>query len=804
LSNAGLSVNPVAQAYLKLIPLPNYNGASTKPDGENNFFASDPTSDNYKSHMGRIDINATHRDRISIEAHRSTYDKTASNIFSNILTGTQSRVVLSGGFVEDVHNFNPTTNLDVRLGFSRSENTSSPNSAGVKPSSLGFPDYIDANSTQLAIPYLTFSDSAAIPSLSAQPGNAAYFDTLQLYSSFNKTIGHHNIKIGPDIRANKNSTQSGSGVNGAYTFQSANGGPITKTSSANGPGFGGSLALFELGLPTSGSQSINPRFQYNNWYTAGFAQDDWKVSHNFTISMGFRLESETSIVESQNRAVVGFDPTAVNAASVQAQKNYAASPSPLLPASSFQTTGGLIYATPSQRYAYKTPALYFSPRVGFAYAPDAFHGTLAIRGGFGIYFNPYNDYSTPQAYGFSATTNYLKNSTNQTNQVPVSTLSDPFNSGVNPLQQPVGSSQGVNTNLGAGAIFFSQLHVPYTEKASLDVQKQFGKTWMVEVSGFTSHSVHLSSSLNVSAIPLLPLLSRQQTIDSAVTTALNKPVTNPFKGLFPASTTPNGVVIPNGTSYNTGATLTTAQLLQQYPEYSGVTEQLVPNQNANFNAILAKVTKRMSHGLQFDLNYEFSRQLGAQSTLNQGQQPAYGETTSDFPQHLTLTLIYQLPFGRGRAFANQSRLTDAFIGGWQVTSIYQALSGQPLQWSNNVIYTGNWHDLNNHPHQANGPSFNTSVFDRSSADQPNSYNLRTFPMSFGRADANNNFDFSVLKNFTLGDRWIIQPRIDAFNALNHVQFMPANNSSPTATSFGTVNQQLNTNRQLQGGVHVIF
>ena len=802
LSNAGLSISPVAQNYLKLIPLPNYSGASTKADGENNFFASDPTTDNYKSNMARVDINVTHRDRFSIEGHRSTYDKTASNIFNNILTGTASRVVLSGGFLEDVHNFNPSTNLDFRLGFSRSENTSSPNSAGVKPSSFGFPSYIDANSTQLAIPYLTFSDSASIPSLSAQPGSAAYFDTVQLYASFNKTIGHHNIKIGPDIRENKNSTQSGSGANGAYTFKTATGGPLTANSSANGQGFGGTLALFELGLPTSGSESINPRYQYNNWYTAGFAQDDWKVAHNFTISMGFRLESETSIVESQNRAVVGFNPAAVNAATVQAQKNYAASPSPLLPASSFSAAGGLYYATPSQRYAYETPALYFSPRVGFAYAPDTFHGTLAFRGGFGIYFNPYNDYNAPQAYGFSATTNYLSNSTNQTNQVPVSNLSDPFNSGVNPLQQPVGSSQGVNTNLGSSAIFFSQLHVPYTEKVSLDVQKQFGKSWMVEVSGFSSHSVHLSSSFNVSAVPMLPLLSRKQTIDTALTTALNAPVTNPFKGLFPAATTPNGIVIPNGTSYNTSSTISTAQILQAYPQYSGVTEQLLPNQNANFNAIIARLTKRMSYGLQFDINYEYSRQLGAQATLNQGQQPAYGETTSDFPQHLTATLIYQLPFGRGRAFANQSRLADAFIGGWQTTMIYQALSGTPIQWGN-VIYTGNWHDLNNTPHQAIGASFNTSVFDRTSADQPNSYNYRTFPQYFGRSDANNNFDFSVLKNFSIGERFVVQPRVDAFNALNHVQFNAAN-VGPTSSSFGTITSQLNTNRQIQGGVHILF
>src|SRR5215469_7681204 len=806
LSNAGLSISPIAQAYLKYIPLPNYSGSSTKPDGENNFFASDPTTDNYKSHMARVDVNVTQRDRLSFEGHTSTYDKTAANIFNNLLTGTASRVVLSGGFAEDVHNFNPMTNLDIRLGFSRSENTSSPNSAGVAPSSFGFPSYIDASSTAHAVPYLTFSDSAAIPSLSAQPGSAAYFDTVQLYGSFNKTIGHHNIKIGPDIRENKNSTQSGSAANGAYTFKTATGGPLTANSSANGQGFGGTLALFELGLPTSGSQAINPRYQYNNWYTAGFAQDDWKVTHNFTISMGFRMEAETSIVESQNRAVVGFNPTATNAATVQAQKNYAASPSPLLPASSFSAAGGLYYATPSQRYAYKTPALYFSPRVGFAYAPDTFHGTLAIRGGFGIYFNPYNDYNAPQAYGFSATTSYLGNSTNQTNQVPVSSLADPFGT-VNPIQQPYGSSLGVNTNLGSSAIFFSQLHVPYTEKASLDVQKQFGRSWMVEVSGFTSHSVHLSSSLNVSAIPMLPLLSHKPTIDTALTTAMNTPVANPFKGLFPAATTPNGIVIPNGTSLNTSSTVSTAQILQSYPEYSGVTEQLVPNQNANFNAIMARLTKRMSYGLQFDLNYEYSRQLGAQSTLNQGQTPAYGETSSAFPPHLTLTLIYQLPFGRGRTFANQSAWADALIGGWQLTSIYQALSGAPISWGN-AVYNGNFHNFNNHPHQANGqPSFNIADFDSAVNDPnaaknaPNSYNYRTFPASLLRSDGNNNFDFSVLKNFSLGERVVVQPRIDAFNALNHAQFMAAS-VSPTSLSFGVVNSQLNSNRQLQGGVHI--
>ena len=814
-SAASLSINPISQAYLSLIPQPNYNGASTRADGENNYFVNDPSHDNYKSHSGRLDIDITHRDRLSFEAHESKYDKTQSDIFSNALSGTATRVVLWGGFVEDVHTFSPTTTLDLRLGLSRSENTNQPNSTGINPTTFGFPGYLTANSSVLAIPYLSFTDSAPVPSLSGQPGSQAFFDTIQLFASFNKTIGHHTIKLGPDLRWYKNSTFSGSGANGAFSFASTsssgnpvNGLPISANAATAGPGFGGSLALFELGLPTSGSLTINPRYQYNSDYFAGFLQDDWKVRSNFTISAGIRLEAETSINESQNRVVAGFDPNATNAATVKAKANYASAPIALLPAANFNPTGGLFYATPNNRSAYETPTLYVSPRIGFAWSPEFSHGTLSIRGGAGIYVNPFNDYNAPQAYGFSGTSSYFSNSTNQTNGVVNTSLSDPFNSTLNPIQLPYGSELGPNTNLGGNAIFFAQLHVPYTEKASLDVQKQLGKNWLLEVSGFTTHSVHLSGSLNISAQPLLPLLSRTPAANKTLSTLLATTVTDPFKGLFPGAVTPNGITIPNTTNYNTGK-ITEAQLLQAYPQYSSVTEQLVPDQNANFNAIMGKITKRMSHGLQFDFNYEFSRLLGAQSTLNQGELPAYGETTSDFPQHITLTMIYQLPFGRGRKFFNQSRWVDEAIGGWEVTTIYQALSGTPIQWGN-VNYSGSFSNFHNHPHDASGhPSFNTAGFHsilddpNYAADQPDSNNYRTFPQYLLRSDANNNFDFSILKNFTISEHVILQPRVDAFNAFNHVQFAAAN-VNPTSSSFGVVNSQLNSPRSLQGGVHILF
>jgi hypothetical protein len=179
------------------------------------------------------------------------------------------------------------------------------------------------------------------------------------------------------------------------------------------------------------------------------------------------------------------------------------------------------------------------------------------------------------------------------------------------------------------------------------------------------------------------------------------------------------------------------------------------------------------------------------------------ETSSDFPNHLSVTAIYQLPFGKGRAFANQSKLLNEVIGGFEVAGIYQYLSGTPLSWGN-VDYTGNFSGFDNHPHQANSkPSFNTAGFNTIAAQQPNAYNFRTFPANLLRSDANNNFDFSALKNFTIGEHVIIQPRVDAFNALNHPQFSAAN-TSPTASSFGVISGQLNAARTLQGGVHFLF
>ena len=789
--NAGLSIDPVAQAYMKLIPMPNLNGSSTKADGENNFFASDPTANNYFSNQARIDFNASDSDKVFFEFHRSHDNNSQANIFNNALSGTTSTLNLLGGQVDNVKYFSPSLSLETRLGFSRYETFSGPNSLGKSPATLGFPGYLESNSTAVALPYISFSDGASIPSLSAEPGNTEYYDNVQLFTSLNKIVGRHALKFGTDFRNYKNSKVGKGADNGAFTFKKGTGDFVTSGSSGSAQPFGSTLALFELGLPTSGSYDINTRFQYDAWYFGFFGQDDWKVMPNFTVSFGLRLEHEMPLVESNNQLVTGWDPKLTNAVTAPALDAYKNEENPLLPASRFSATGGVVYASGSNRSPYSTAPLYISPRIGFSYAPAFANNKLAIRGGFGVYDNPYNDYYTGQTYGFSQSTDMIVSTDN--NLTPATTLSDPFPTASNPIVKPFGSALGINTNLGSSMSFYAPNNkVQYTEKWSLDVQKQFAANWLVELGYLGSHQVHNFYTNKISSVPLVPYLSHQATFDKALTDEMNASTPNPFYGIIPGP----------ATSLNSSKTIKTSELLQAYPEYTSVSEGLVPGASANFNALMLRLGKRMSNGLEFNFNYEYSRQLGYSTQLNDGGPLWYGETTSDFPHHASATVIYQLPFGHGRRFLTQSRVLDEAVGGWEVTSIFQFLSGTPLQWGN-AIYTGNWHDFNNHPHQTQGASFNTANFNRVSADQPNSYNYRTFPKYLLRSDPTKDFDFSILKDFTIGERFIVQPRFDAFNAFNRPQFSSAN-VSPTSGSFGDVTKQLNSNRQLQAGIHILF
>jgi hypothetical protein len=404
---------------------------------------------------------------------------------------------------------------------------------------------------------------------------------------------------------------------------------------------------------------------------------------------------------------------------------------------------------------------------------------------------------------------------------------------VNPIQQPTGNTLGANANLGAKMVYYSpSIRVPYSERASLDLQYQIGSTILIDLGYIHNHQVHLSYSDAVDAIPLLPYLSRSPYYDVAETNFLTGAtfknggppttnITNPFLGVAGVTGT-----------ISTGTLMAPNQFLMTNPEFSSVTEQLVPGSSSNYNALNARVAKRMGHGLTMNGVFEWSRLLGTFNQLNAGDALNYGETTSDYPFHFAGYGTYQLPFGRGRQFFNRNRIVDTVIGGWQVSAIYQFLSGTPISWGN-VIYTGSgWNDFHNVQHSAanrtGGTVFNTAVFDtRTCANgdtkcnndptnvtptapydpniQPTSNNYRTSPAYLLRQDYTSDWDGTVQKDFTTYENIKVELRLDAFNLLNRPQYNTPN-VSPTSSAFGTTSGVYSGTfaRQFQVGAHIVW
>ena len=829
LSNAGLQVSPIAKAYYKLVPLPNYQGPTTTADGQNNYFTYTPTVQDYRSHMGRLDYNIGANDKIFAYAYRSRYLVTSSNEFHDALSGTKTDQIFAGGQVDEVHTFSPTMFMETRGGLSRFDNSNGINSDGISPTSFGFPGYMSQDASALALPMINFKDQTSPDHYSTKLGNKETFDTLQLFSMITKVWHSHTFIGGIDLRAYKQSTLSPGYADGSFTFANSDGNPVAQSNTSPPAYFGSSFALFDLGIPTSGEEDINPRLQYNSFLNAFFLQDDWKAKSNLTVSMGVRFEHEIPVNESQNRMVNGFDPTAANAATTAAEANYSAHPSPLLSASAFKPVGGATYASSSHRYAYHVAPVYVSPRIGISWAPAFLHQKGVVRLGYGIYTNPFGDYWHSQTYGYSQTNIYVPSAdSGMTNN----TLGDPFPTSpsapaVNPIQQPVGSALGVNANLGNKMVYYSPtVKVPYSERTSLDIQYQIGKSMMIDLGYINNHQVHMTFSNQVDAIPLLPYLSRSKYYDVAATNLLTgstysggpatTDIANPFKGV-------DGMT----GSYATAKTLHANQYLQSNPQFTSITEQLIPAGSSNYNALNARFAKLMGHGLSMNAVFEWSRLL-ATTQLNPGGPLSYETGTSDFPFHFAGYGTYELPIGRGRQFFNNdNRIVDGFIGGWQVSATYQFLSGYPMNW-HNVIYNGNWHDFHMKQHSSlnleGKPVFNTSVFDRRVCQngdtkcdnnpldpkydpniQPNSENYRTFPSFVQRQDYTSNWDGNVQKDIKTAEHVDIQLRLDAFNLLNRPQYTTPN-LSPTSSTFGTAYGVWKGTlaRHFDVGAHVVF
>ena len=190
---------------------------------------------------------------------------------------------------------------------------------------------------------------------------------------------------------------------------------------------------------------------------------------------------------------------------------------------------------------------------------------------------------------------------------------------------------------------------------------------------------------------------------------------------------------------------------------------------------------------------------------------------------VTAYMVYELPFGRGKRFADTSnRVVDAFVGGWQLNGIYRQTSGLPVSVGNGGFWPTNWNISGNAtqliPYTA-GTVENAQtkgggayLFANPTAAF-NAFGL-TLPGQSGsrntlRGDGVFNIDASVTKNFTMfyNENHKLQFRVESFNVTNSVRFDVGNGLSlnlGAPSTFGKYSQTLGSPRVMQFGAKYYF
>lgn len=127
---------------------------------------------------------------------------------------------------------------------------------------------------------------------------------------------------------------------------------------------------------------------------------------------------------------------------------------------------------------------------------------------------------------------------------------------------------------------------------------------------------------------------------------------------------------------------------------------------AAYNGLQVTLRKHMTHGLQFDFNYTYSKSLDISSDANRigaegglgGQvidpwnpEALRGVSDFDLTHQINANWIYELPFGKGRRLlGNAHGALDAIIGGWQLSGLQRWTTGFPIGVSNGAEWPTNW------------------------------------------------------------------------------------------------------------------
>jgi len=764
--------NPIAKKVLDTYyPKPLQAG---NPDGTNNYLRPELMEEaDYLSNTIRVDHNLTASNRLYVRSSWYDRDSWYNDYFNNVATGQSFWFISRSAVLDDVWTLSPTMVLNVRYGYNRfiRRQDGNPAGKGFDLTTLGFPASY-ANAIAPAIRRFPRFDIAGYQGTGFSGENRPN-DTHNFVGILTRVFSRHTVKTGTEFRSYRETSQFYSNdQTGRFIFDATyTRGPLDNSPTAPNQ-LGQSVAAFLLGIPTSSSYvAVNDSYAEQSVSWAWFLQDDWKISRRLTLNLGLRWEYDGPLTERFNRSVRRFDASYTQPFEAAAREAYAKNPTPEVPPSSFFTRGGITFAgvNGEPRELYSTPKNNWMPRFGFAYQ---WNDKTVVRGGYGMFFGFLGQRRGDVIMsGFSRNTPFIPTLDGYTF---IRTLSNPFPEGI---LRPVGAGQGYQTLVGNSVSFFNEYPLrPYMQRWQFGIQRTLGKGYVAEVNYVGNRGTHIEIGQNYNATPI-EYLSHSLLRDNDRINYLTANLPNPFRGLMPEGATSSFI----------GANIARERLLRPYPHFDSTNASRFDGYSW-YHALQANLERRFSRGYTIGAAYTFSKFMQATETLvTNAPRPVEVISDLDRPHRLVVHGIWELPFGRGKAFgASWGPVANLFFGGWQLNGVYTFQSGAPINFGN-IIFLGNLKDIRLPRDQRTVERwFNVDAgFERRAAYQLDR-NVRWFPprFSFLRAHEVNNFDLSLFKNTRLfGERLNVQFRAEFLNAMNHPLF-PAPNTTVTSAQFG--------------------
>jgi hypothetical protein len=730
-------LSPVAVALVsKYLPV-----SSADPCGKVTFAI--PVTGDEDQYIGRVDWvqNSKHAvyGRYFVDDYQNPPTFTNNNLLTTTAPGNFERA--QSATIGDNYTFNPTTLNAFHASFNRIRDNRGPTATPINWTQLGsqmysaVPNFLLISS--MSGGFTTFCGTCA-------PGHFN-FNGFQIADDVDLIRGRHQIAFGFNLIRIQNNTISGFDENGAPAF--------------NGSFTGMGLADFMIGRMSDFQQTNATPDDLRQWVMSFYAQDSFKVSKHLTVNFGLRWEPTFADPDKYGRGTSFSLPAFL--AGTRSTVNPTAPPGlffkgdPGIPAAMWNGKKGN-----------------FAPRVGMVWNPHG-DGRDTLRIGGALLFD-----STETWFNERETTNPPYG--NDIDVGSTGTLTNPWAgyAGGNPFPQH-------------GNLFFPQfgayINMPinpkptYVAQWNITYQRQLAANWVASVSYLGNKTTHL-------------WIAEER---------------NPAEFLGTNACTINGVSYPNcSVTTNTNQRRLLFQTNPSTGSYYASLDTMDDGAVAHYEGLLVSVTHRFSHNYTANANftdsyclsdYDFGAAL-ANPTNSQvfNRHADWGPCVSDTRYNFNVSLVAQ------SSWASTNTLAHRLLNGWQLSPLIHASSGQPLNLNFGGAAAGTDYSRtglgNDRPVQLLP---NADATSSACATTPGICYQFLNPAAFGpipvvggygnvgrnalRGPGTFNFDVGLSRQFKITERFSLQARAEAFNVLNHTNFVGGISPSGLIAAFTLLN-----------------